>query len=334
MKRFILEGAVLLTVVACHDATSPSRNAPVAAIPNELASITPSAVTQLFAVVDINGNMTAGTPGSHVTWLGTGQYEVSFNRDVRQCAYVATSANAHSQALNIFTASGHLSSQGVFIETKNQGGGLTNGALHLVVTCGDTGIPFAVVGYSANLVRASAGVSMSFLGAGRYTITFPTSVAPCAYIATVGDPGNALVFSPTAVYTASGSNSKTVYIETKNPGGGLQDGVPFHLAVVCNGVTKTRYAVVKANGVKARASTGTTTSSSSIGHYNIATNRLINACATVATRGSIGSGVPFTPATVEIIPGSSANAIGVEVRNLLGFGGAFLNQPVHVATGC
>jgi hypothetical protein len=35
----------------------------------------------------------------------------------------------------------------------------------------------------------------------------------------VGDPGNALVYNPAGVYTASASNPNAVYIETTNTGG-------------------------------------------------------------------------------------------------------------------
>jgi hypothetical protein len=45
----------------------------------------------------------------------------------------------------------------------------------------------------------------------------------------------------------------TVYVETKNPGAGLQPGVPFHLAVIC-AAPKTSFAVVDINGVPVRGS--------------------------------------------------------------------------------
>ena len=74
-------------------------------------------------------------------------------------------------------------------------------------------------------------------------------------MATVGDPTDELVFNPSGVYTASGANTKTVYVETKNPGGGLQDGVPFHLAAICPGANKAHLAVVNSTGLPNRGST-------------------------------------------------------------------------------
>jgi hypothetical protein len=294
----------------------------------------------LFAVVDALGGLVHGNGVSSVTHISTGQYEVSFTRDVGQCAYLATTENAYTQAISAFTAGGHLSSQGVYVETKNQGGGLTDGPFHLVVVCGGNGTSFAVVGYSADLVRASRGTTLTPLGFGRYQVKFPHRFGlfgePCAYLATVGDPENALVFSPSGVYTGSGPDARTVYIETKNPGGGLQDGVPFHLAVVCSSAPKTQVAVVQADGIANRSSFFTASFTGSTGNYVVATNRDISECATVATRGSVDQAVPFSPATVEITPRPAPNTVAIQVRELLFFGddGKLLKEAFHTATFC
>jgi hypothetical protein len=65
-------------------------------------------------------------------------------------------------------------------------------------------------------------------------------------------PGIALVFNPAGLYTGSGPNANTVYIETKNPGGGLTAGIPFRLAVLCPTAANTRMGVVNATGLIAR----------------------------------------------------------------------------------
>jgi hypothetical protein len=44
--------------------------------------------------------------------------------------------------------------------------------------------------------------------------------------------------------------------------------------------------------------------------------------------------VPFTPATVEIRWGPAANTVGVQVRDLLFFGGDLINQEFHAAIVC
>src|SRR5579862_6118128 len=124
--------------------------------------------SNLFASVNLNGTLAYGNGVTGVTHLGTGQYEVTFSADVEQCAYVATTINAYSQALQVFTAGGHLGADGVYVQTKNQGGGLTDGPFNLVVDCGLPGWDYAVVGYTANLVRATAGTTLTALSPGRY----------------------------------------------------------------------------------------------------------------------------------------------------------------------
>lgn len=328
MNASFLPSPLMALVQACQEPTSPTRAVPTSQ-PETAELVSTAAVKHLWAVVGLGGNLIRGSRVTGVAHLGVGQYEVTFNRSVSGCAYIATTNNAYSQALGIFTASGHSSANGVYVETKNQGGGLTDGPFNLVVACGPLNTRFAVVGYSANLVRATSGTTLSALGSGRYNVTFQGSVSGCAYLATVGDPGNALVFNPSGVYTGKGPNSKTVYIETKNPGGGLQDGVPFHLAIICPGTADGRFAVVKAGGPKQRASTGTTSSRSSTGEYTVTSNRNVSTCAAIATRGSVNTAVPFSPATVEIVPRPSTSSIGIEVRELLFFGGNLANQAFH-----
>jgi hypothetical protein len=296
----------------------------------------PASAANLFANVNAAGTLISGGGVAGVAKVGPGQYEVTFTSDVSACAYLATTANAYSQALQVFTAGGHFGLNGVYVETKNQGGGLTDGPFHLVVVCGGTTkMKHAVVGYAGELVRGTPGVTLAVLGPGRYAVTFLEAVSTCAYLATVADPGSALVYSPSGVYTGSGANSRTVYIETKNPGGGLQSGVPFHLGVICSGAPKTFIAVVRDTGLAQRGSPLTSTFRSTTGHYAMVTPAVVNpGCATVATRGSVDRAVPYTPATVEIIPGPAPNAIGIQMRALLYFGGAFTSQAFHAATVC
>ena len=290
--------------------------------------------SNLFASVNLNGTLANGNGVTGVTHIGTGRYEVTFSANVQQCAYVATTINAYSQALQVFTAGGHLNADGVYVETKNQGGGLTDGPFNLVVDCGLPGWSYAVVGYNANLVRSTPGATLTSLGAGRYDVTFPASIGRCAYLATVGDPGHGLVVNPGGVYTGSGSTPGTVYVETKNQGGGLSAGIPFHLAVICPTAASTRVAVVAANGRISRGSRRTWSFSPASGQYTIVTNRPLSACAAVATRGSIGTAVPFDPATVEIVPGPARNTVGIQVRQLLFSGGNLASESFHAALVC
>ena len=290
----------------------------------------------LFASVSQSGTLVAGSPGTSVTNIGTGQYEVTFDQDVTGCAYVATTINAYSQALQATVASGHLSADGVYVETKNQGGGLTAGPFNLAVDCGQPDWSYAVAGYSQNLVRSTTGATLTNLSTGRYDVTFPSSVKGCAYLASVGDPGNGIDTTPAGVYTGSSSNPDQVYIETKNTGGGLTAGIPFQLAVVCPGAADASFAVVKASGLPSRASKLTSSYNTSTGQYTMVTKASLAACAEVATRGSVNTSVPFTPATVEIVPGpaGAVNTIGIQVRDLLAGGGGLDDQSFPAAAVC
>ena len=315
-------GAAVATIVATSVATAIGAASAQAAGGN------------LFASVSASGQLVHGNGVTTVAHIGIGRYEVTFSAGVQKCAYVATTINSSSQALQAFTAGGHLSNEGVYVETKNQGGGLTDGPFNLVVDCGQPGWSYAVIGYHANLVRATHLAKLTNAGIGRYDVSFPASVKNCAYLATVGDPGHNLVFNPNGVYTGSGPNADTVYIETKNVGGGLSAGIPFHLAVICPAAANTKIAVVNANALISRGSALTSSFSSSIGQYTVVTNRSVSACAAVATRGSVNNAVPFTPATVEITPGPARNTVGIQVRQLLFFGGGLLNQSFHTAMVC
>jgi hypothetical protein len=297
-------------------------------------SIASAASTNLFAVVNAGGGLAAGNGVANVAHPGPGRYEVTFTQNVSGCAYVATTKNASSQALQVFTAGGHNSPQGVYVETKNQGGGLTNGTFHLVVDCGTAGMQFAVIDYSGNLARGTPGTTVTNLGPGRYNVVFPASVKPCSYLATVGDPGNGIALAPNNVSTGSGPGTNTVYVETKNPGGGLASGIPFHLAVICTNAPNTKVAVVNDSGIAARGSGLTSSFNSAAGRYTLVTNRTTASCAAVATRGSTTTAVPFDPATVEIAPGPAPNTVGIQTRELLGFGGALINEAFHSALVC
>src|SRR5215469_18761208 len=135
-----------------------------------------AASANLFAGVSASGTLITGNGVSSVTHIGTGQYEVTFSTNVAACAYEATTIASGSQALLVFTAGGHLSADGVYVETKNQGGGLTDGPFNLAVDCGAPGWSFAVVGYTARLARATPGTTLRVLGTGRYDLTFRINV--------------------------------------------------------------------------------------------------------------------------------------------------------------
>ncbi len=295
-----------------------------------------SSDVNLFASVSASGSLLAGTPGTTVARVARGRFEVTFSTNVSGCAYVATAVKAHAQAVMTWVASGQASNRAVFVETRYQdNGGYSAAPFNLVVDCGQPGWSYAVVGYSENLVRATPGTTLTPLTPGRYDVTFPTSVRDCAYLASSGDPGTGNDTNPiNGIYTGSSSDPDQVYIETKNVGGGLSPGLPFHLEVICPRAAGTHFAVVRASGTPARHSNGTTSRRTATGEYVMTTHQSLAACAEVATRGSVNTSVPYSPTTVQIVPQSAANTIGIEVRDLLFFGGHLDSQSFHVAAVC
>ena len=330
----------VLALSACNESTTPNPPAtaqdqiPVAARPAQSESgFEATAGRHLWAVIDKNGNLVRGSRVTSVARVGIGMYEVTFYKNVTQCAYVATTINASSQALLIFTASGHQSTNGVFVEIREQTRIPRDGPFNLVVTCDQLGLRFAVIGYSANLVRATAGTTLTTGGNGQYYVTFTSSIARCSHIVTVGDPGNGSVPDPAVVVTARGP-ANTVYVQTKSTSGGEQPEIPFHLALICSSTRGvSRYAVVKGDGTIRRASAGTTSARIATGRYTITSDRDLTACATVATRGSPSDAVP-SAATLEIVAGPTSNAVGFRVRKLLYSGAGFTNQGFHAAIVC
>jgi hypothetical protein len=314
---------ILLVLVAAATALFGIQLTGSAASPNLFASVSGTGTI-------INGNATS------VTHIGIGRYEVTFGSDVSACAYVSTTHNAFSQALQSYTAGGHLSVNGVYVETKNQGGGLTDGPFDLAVACNIAGWDYAVVGYTANLVRSTPGATMTHPGQGRDRITFPNVVNNCSFLATVGDPANAIALNPSGVYTGIGPGTQTVYVETKNPGGGLQNGIPFHLAVVCGSAASVKTIVARDSGLATHGSALTSSFNMSTGNYVVVTNQNLSACTMIATRGSVDRSVPFNPATVEITPGPASNTSGIQIRALLALdtNTSPTNQSFHAAAIC
>ena len=298
-------------------------------------SAAPPEAAMRWAVSD-GSALIRGSRATSLTKIGTGQYEVTFDSDVSACAFVATTQVSGDEALMVFTAGGHLSANGVYLETKRQDGALVDGPFHVLAMCDDTAQAGrrAVVGGRSNLVRASAGTRLRASGAGTYSVHFTRNVRGCAFLATVGDPHDGSVTEPDGVYTSSDpTDANAVYIETKNPGGGLQPGVPFHLAVVC-GNHGIRFVAVRADGTPQRGTPLTSAYVSSVGHYTVVADQDITGCAWLATRGQTGTDVPYSPATVEVTAGPGANTVAIEERSLAFFGGAFANEAFHFVAAC
>ena len=135
----------------------------------------------------------------------------------------------------MFTAGGHLSPRGVFVETKNPGGGLSDYPFHLNVNCSTKRANR--VGRSSNanggLVRAPNGTSVVKLGVGQSRGPAPRRrLALRLHRHHRRHRQPAAVLPRRSVHRRRAPSARGVFVETKNPGGGLSD-YPFHLNVGC-----------------------------------------------------------------------------------------------------
>jgi hypothetical protein len=131
-------GALLLTGagIAAAASSSPPQHAARAAVSRTSAKVP---CLTLWAVVNKAGHLErAGCPGTSSKYIGTG-YQVLFSRNVRDCAYVATTGNAGSQDVpspaiaTVAGREGHVN--GVFISTVNLAGNPIQRGFHLIVEC-------------------------------------------------------------------------------------------------------------------------------------------------------------------------------------------------------
>ena len=92
-----------------------------------------------FAVVDRNGVVVRGKGVVSAARLAAGQYEVIFNRRVRNCVYVATVGDVDDigvEAPGEITTVGRFGNpSGVFVSTHNSGGAFEDRSFVLFVNC-------------------------------------------------------------------------------------------------------------------------------------------------------------------------------------------------------
>jgi hypothetical protein len=92
----------------------------------------------LYAVVDSTGTFVRGGNSTGSTHLGAGQYEVDFNRNVSNCAFVASVAqpNIGVAPQGTATVAGRFGNPlGVFVQTYDLTGTQVDRPFHLIVYC-------------------------------------------------------------------------------------------------------------------------------------------------------------------------------------------------------
>ena len=91
----------------------------------------------------------------------------------------------------------------------------------------------AVVKSDGTLVRGKGATDASRLATGQYEVDFGRKVSNCAYVATIGKPGDQGVAESGEITVATRTgNSSAVYVNTNDSSGDNSDRA-FHLQVAC-----------------------------------------------------------------------------------------------------
>ena len=106
---------------------------------SSLGTVPVAAGLENFAVVAPNGAAVRGRNNSASLRTGPGRYAVTFNRDVRGCAYVATIGDEGTDATGsgtVSVASNPINANSVNVRTANaSNNNVQDRSFHLVVTC-------------------------------------------------------------------------------------------------------------------------------------------------------------------------------------------------------
>jgi hypothetical protein len=90
----------------------------------------------------------------------------------------------------------------------------------------------AVVSANGTLVRGDDVKRVQRTAAGRYVVTFDSSVRSCAYVASVGQPGTGSL-TPGVAMVGGTSNARQVRVDVRTLAGAYADR-PFHLVITCD----------------------------------------------------------------------------------------------------
>jgi len=115
------------------DGQAPSVNA------DQLDGLDSSAFARpIWATINTDGTLARGAGVASSQNLGAGSYEVIFNRDITQCAYIATLGNpgaGNPAGGFIGTALRVGTTNGVFVETSDTADVTVDRSFHLQVSC-------------------------------------------------------------------------------------------------------------------------------------------------------------------------------------------------------
>lgn len=167
--------AAVLTLAGTGIAAATSHGSPQPPGPIVHAPPTASSASlcrALFAVVNSDGTLArAGCPGTASVSLGTGDFQVSFPRDISTCAFVATigvSTFGGSSSPGMITEAGRAgNNDAVFIQTSSATGTITPLPFHLSVQCPPaqrSGKVKILAGNTTAIVSVPGGIASDSVG--------------------------------------------------------------------------------------------------------------------------------------------------------------------------
>ncbi|HEX8343307.1 MAG TPA: hypothetical protein VF657_01005, partial [Actinoplanes sp.] len=296
--------------------------------PASSATSAPQATT-VWAVVDASGAQVFAAGVASVISQGLGKTQVTFTQDVAGCVYVATVAASGGQPVPerglAFVASGNTAA-GVVVETRNLDGTPQPYPFHLQVRC-DVGDTAVVVGGRA--VRGTNDPEVRRLDGGLWEVRFTRSVRPCAYVATIGDPG-AGTAGTGLVSVGSGQRASAVVVDVKDVVGTHLD-LPFHLMSRCSGL----FAVVGTDGRADRADSVEEVRRGETGTWKVRFDRDVSRCSYVAAVGSVDDSPVDVGGEVFAASGAEPDTVAVHTRKLDATGtGTLTDYPFHLEVVC
>jgi hypothetical protein len=118
----------------------PGLNAksPEAVAPQGSGGVALGGSAQLFAVINSDGTIARDKGATLAVKQGTGSYRVLFARNIRACVFSAILGNAGGgfpPVGFISVAWSDATEVGVYIETRNRSGAMTDASFHLLVIC-------------------------------------------------------------------------------------------------------------------------------------------------------------------------------------------------------
>jgi hypothetical protein len=120
-------------------ADSSSPNAPVAGKPTGFSAEATTVPGRVFAVVNADGTKLRGKAVASVARIGTGTYDVRFNRNISTCAWTGTvglGGFGGSTGPAMISASGRAgTNNGLFVTTFNGSAVATDLPFQVVVVC-------------------------------------------------------------------------------------------------------------------------------------------------------------------------------------------------------